>query len=530
VRYPVEDFTAEEKALLAPHFTNLDRPVFALVNLPETVKGALFARYSRYSGTVRRLFLEEFAADAPSGGRPFDEEEGTRAAQLYERVFVGYGDDSIAQVGGAHVACEWVSNVLTKLLQRGRLAAYLEQSTRYIPYDQPLPDGSHRFYRDERLGPEFAAAMDELFAIYSRSLVEVERWAAERWPRGEEEPEGAWRRSIRAKALDLLRGLLPAATLSHVGIYASGQAYEQLIMRLMASPLPEAREYGGMILAELQRVMPSFVSRVDRPDRGGEWISYLERRREQTESWVARLGLDRRGGDAAPSVELIHVDGSEEDLLASCLFEAATAPETEILARIDVLDRAERAELLAALVGDRANRRHRPGRGFEALRYRFEIVADYGAFRDLQRHRMLTCQWQRLGPDLGAGIPDELHEAGVGEEFERGLDVSRTEYERLAAGGLPEAAPYALSLAYRVRFTLDLNAREAMHLIELRSGREGHPTYRAVAQAMHDRIAAVHPGVAAAMSHVDTSAEPRLERILSEIRTHRKKLASGRPE
>jgi thymidylate synthase ThyX len=531
VRYPVEDFTAEERALLAPHFTNLDQPVFALVNLPETVKGALFARYSRYSGTVRRLYLEEFAADAADAGRPFDEEEGERAARLYERVFLGYGDDSIAQVGGAHVACEWVSNILTKLLQRGRLAAYLEQSTRYIPYDQPLPEGGYRFYRDERLGPEFAAAMDEVFAIYSRSLGEVEEWAAERWPRGDGEPEGAWQRSIRAKALDLLRGLLPAATLSHVGIYASGQAYEQLIMRLLASPLPEAREYGGMILAELKQVMPSFVSRVDRPDRGGEWIAYLERRRERTERWVARLGLDRRaGGAGAPAVELVHVDGSEEDLLAACLFESASAPETEILARIDVLDRDERAELLGALVGERANRRHRPGRGFEALRYRFEIVSDYGAFRDLQRHRMLTCQWQRLTPDLGAGVPEEVREAGAGGEFERALEISRGEYERLLAAGLAEEAPYALSLAYRIRYTLDLNAREAMHLIELRSGREGHPTYRAVAQAMHERVAAVHPGVAAAMSHVDTSVEPRLERIMSEIRTHRKRVATGQSE
>jgi thymidylate synthase ThyX len=531
VRYPVEDFTAEERALLAPHFTNLDRPVFALVNLPETVKGALFARYSRYSGTVRRLYLEEFAADAPAGGRPFDDEEGARAAGLYERVFAGYGDDSIAQLGGTHVACEWVSNILTKVLQRGRLAAYLEQSIRYIPYDKPMPGGGYRFHRDEGLGPRFGEAMDEIFAIYSRTLAEVEEWAATRWPRGDDEPEGPWRRSIRAKALDLLRGLLPAATLSHVGIYATGQAYEQLIMRLLASPLPEAREYGGMILAELRQVMPSFVSRVDRPERGGEWISYLERRREQTESWVARLGLDRRGdGDDAPSVELLHVDGSEEDLLASSLFEVASAPEIEILARIDVLDREERTELLAALVGNRANRRYRPGRGFEALRYRFEIVSDYGAFRDLQRHRMLTCQWQRLSPDLGAGIPEEVREAGVGEQFERALEVSRREYERLVEAGLAEQAPYALSLAYRIRYTLDLNAREAMHLIELRSGREGHPTYRAVAQAMHERIAAVHPAVAAAMSHVDTSAEPRLERIMSEIRTHRKRVGAGQSE
>ena len=528
VRYPVEHFDAAERALLAPHFTNLDRPVFALVNLPETVKGALFARYSRYSGTVRRLYLEEFAGDASEGGRPFDAEEGARAAGLYERVFVGYGDDSIAQVGGAHVACEWVSNILTKQLQRGRLAAYLEQSTRYIPYDKPLPEGGYRFYRDEELGPGFATAMDEIFAIYSRSLTAVEAWAAERWPRGEAEPEGAWQRSIRAKALDLLRGLLPAATLSHVGIYASGQAYEQLILRLLASPLPEARGYGGMILRELQQVMPSFVSRVERPDRGGEWVTYLERRREQTERWVSRLGLDRRAetGDV-PSVELVHVDGNEEDLLASCLFESSSAPATEILARIDVLDRGERAELLAAMVGERANRRHRPGRGFEALRYRFEIVSDYGAFRDLQRHRMLTCQWQRLGPDLGAGVPDEVSEAGAGGEFERALEISRAEYERLRDAGLAEQAPYALSLAYRIRYVLDLNAREAMHLIELRSGREGHPTYRAVAQAMHERIAAIHPGVAAAMNHVDTSAEPRLERIMSEIRTHRKQVRAA---
>jgi len=531
VRYPVEEFSEEERALLAPHFTNLERPVFALVNLPETVKGALFARYSRYSGTVRRLYLEEFAGDVAAGARPFDGAEGERAAGLYERVFVGYGDDSIAQVGGAHVACEWVSNVLTKVLQRGRLAAYLEQSTRYIPYDQPLPEsagGGYRYYRDAELGPEFGAAMDEVFAIYSHSLRQVETWAAERWPRGEGEPEGPWQRSIRAKALDLVRGLLPAATLSHVGIYASGQAYEQLLLRLMASPLPEAREYGGMILAELKQTMPSFVSRVERPERGGEWISYLEARRERAERWVARLGLDRRdAAEATPSVELVRVDGSEDDLLAACLLESASVPETEILARLDLLDRTERAELLAATVGERGNRRHRPGRGFEALRYRFEIVSDYGAFRDLQRHRMLTCQWQRLGPDLGAGVPEEVREAGAGGEFERALEVSRGEYERLAGAGLREQAPYALSLAYRIRYTLDLNAREAMHLVELRSGREGHPAYRAVAQAMHERIAAVHPGVAAAMSFVDTSREPRLERILSEIRTHRKQAAAA---
>jgi thymidylate synthase ThyX len=528
VRYPVEEFTEEEQKLLSPHFTNLDRPVFALVNLPETIKGALFARYSRYSGTVRRLYLEEFAADVPKGGRPFEGEEGERAAGLYERVFMGYGDDSIAQVGGAHIACEWVSNILTKVLQRGRLAAYLEQSTRYIPYDTPLPDsagGGHRFYRDDELGPEYAVAMEELFAIYSRSLVQVREWAAERWPRGDE-PEAAWERSIKAKALDLLRGLLPASTLSHVGIFASGQAYEQLLLRMMSSPLPEARVFATMILEELKKVMPSFVARVERSDRGGEWISYLEGRREATERWVTRLGLDRHDGMDAPSVELIDYDGSEDELIAASLFESAGVSERGVLDRVRTLPPDEQAEIIANLVGERPNRRHRPGRGWEAVRYRFEIVSDYGGFRDLQRHRMLTCQWQRLSPDLGAGVPDEVREAGAADEYERALEISRVEHDRLTAAGLSEAGPYALCLGYRIRYLLDLNAREAMHLIELRSGREGHPTYRAVAQAMHERIAAVHPAIAAAMTHVDASTEPRLERIMSEIRTHRKHVAA----
>src|SRR5687768_5105560 len=205
--YPVESFTEEERALLVPHFTNLDRPVFALVNLPETVKGAMFARYSRYQGTLRRLYLDEFAQRGASR-EPFDGEEGERARRLYERIFLGYGDDSVAQLGGAHIACEWVSNVMTKLLQRGRLAAYLEQSTRYIPYDTPIDDGlGYRYWRHPELGPEYEASMDFLFGAYSESLPRVEAWAAERFPRPADEPEAAHQRALRAKALDLLRGL-----------------------------------------------------------------------------------------------------------------------------------------------------------------------------------------------------------------------------------------------------------------------------------------------------------------------------------
>jgi thymidylate synthase ThyX len=525
--YPVEEFTESERAALAPHFTNLDRPVFALVNLPETVKGAMFARYSRYQGTLRRLYLEEFAGShAPAS--PFDGEEGERARRLYERIFLGYGDDSVAQLGGAHIACEWVSNVMTKLLQRGRLAAYLEQSTRYIPYDAPIASGrGYRYWRHADLGPDYERAMDFLFDAYARALPRVESWAAERFPRPDDEPEAAHRRAIRAKALDLLRGLLPAASLSHMGMFATGQAYEQLLLRLCASPLPEARDYADMILSELKAVMPSFVMRVERPERGGEWISYLRERGAAAERWAGRLGLDRAQADerTGPAVRLLSVDGDEDGLLAALLFEAAACSEDEARRAVRSLPPDERAAMLAELVGERANRRHRPGRGFEALRYRFEVVSDYGAFRDIQRHRMLTIQWQTLGPELGAGVPEELEQAGAADEYREGLERSRAEYERIVSAGRPELAPYALCLGYRIRYVLDMNAREAMHLIELRSGREGHPAYRAVAHALHAEIAAVHPAVAAAMTFVDRDTEPRLERILSEIRAHAKQAA-----
>jgi thymidylate synthase ThyX len=523
VQYPVESFNEAERERLAPHFTNLDRPVFALVNLPETVKGALFARYSRYQGTLRRLFLDEFADDVAAPGRR-EAVEGERAARLYERIFLGYGDDSVAQLGGAHLACEWVSNVLTKVLQRPRLGAYLEQSTRYIAYDAPLPDppGSFRYYRDPELGPSYCTAMDELFGIYSRSLPRVAEWAQREFPIAPGEAPVAHGRAIRAKALDLLRGLLPASSLSHMGIFATGQTYEQLILHLFAHPLPEAREYGRMILDEIKSVMPSFVARVERPDRGGEWTRYLEARADAGERWARRLGLRDAGAgaDARPSVTLERVDGDEDDLLTGLLFESSTASEEAIRETVAALDPEERAELLADLVGERSNRRHRPGRGFEVLRYRFEIVSDYGAFRDLQRHRMLTPQWQTLTPDLGAGVPEQVELAGCGDEYRRALAISQREYERLVDAGLATAAPYALCLGYRIRYVLDLNAREAMQLIELRSGREGHPSYRAVAHEMHAQIAAVHPAVAATMIHVDRETEPRLERILSELRTH----------
>jgi thymidylate synthase ThyX len=518
MHYPKETFTEKERAKLANHFTNLEGPVFALINLPETVKGALFARYSRYQGTLRRLFLDEFADGLPDIGELPKLSEGRRASELYERVFIGFGDDSVAQLGGAHLACEWTSNVMTKILQRPRLASYLEQSTRYIPYDKPMLGGGYRYYRHPALGMEYEATMDGLFETYSDLLPRTLSWLDSK-VKSSSEPAAQRERMLKAKALDLLRGLLPAASLSHMGIMATGQAYESLILHLLAHPLPEARRYGSMILHELEAVIPSFVARIDRPDRGGEWISFLRLRQQQAEEGARRFGLDTNEDETEPAVDLLSSEGDEADLLVSLLFEASRVSEREIRRAVEGLSNEERGALIAALVGPRSNRRHRPGRGFERLRYRFEIVSDYAAFRDLQRHRLLTAQWQGLTPYLGAHVPAELEDAGLAGPFERAVESSRLEFERLSRESLAWAAPYALCLAFRTRYVLDMTAREALHVIELRSGKQGHSSYRSVAQAMHEQIRQVHPSVAEAMSFVDHSAVESVRRSVSRMRS-----------
>ncbi len=521
-----ESLTGGERTLLAPFVSDLDGPVFALMNLPQSTMGAMFARYSRYPGTLRRLMLDEFAeelAAAPSAGAT----GGARARALYERILGEYGDDSVAQLGGAHIACEWSSNVLTKILQRPRLGAYLEQSTRYIAYDQPMPAGGYRYYRSAELGPRYEAAMDSLFETYGALQAPLAAWIAERFPRADGESATAHERAVRAKALDLLRGLLPAATLSHVGIYASAQTIERLILHLRAHPLPEARDRGELILRAMQAAAPSFVTRVERPDRGGEWVRFLERRAGAQAAVAERLGLGGEPTGEPAGVRLLRVEGSEELLLASLLYEGAAFGEQEITERLAGLSGEQRSGLIAELAGHRQNRRHLPGRGFEALRYRFEIVSDYGAFRDLQRHRMLTAQWQTLGPHLGAEMPEELRAAGFADHFEAALERSRAAWQQLHEDGRELHAPYALCLAFRVRYILDLNAREAIHLIELRSGREGHAAYRRVAHRMHELIGQVHPAVAAAMSHVQDDSRPQLERILAEARLERLRSGAG---
>jgi thymidylate synthase ThyX len=490
--------------------TNLDRPVFALRNLPETTKGALFARYSRSGKTLRRLFLDEFATEVEAGEHPATAEVGqARATALYQRVFDDYGDDSVAQLGGAHVACEQASNLLTKLLEWGRLAAYLEQSTRYVSYAD-RPGGRWRYHLDpdvdaSDIGAEYRRVMDGLFVTYAELLPALTDHLARVVPHEPGSSEAAWRRAVKARALDGLRGLLPAATTSNLGIFATGQAYEALLLRLRASALPEARSYADLLLEELRQVIPAFLHRVDREDRGVAWSRYLAETAAETAKVVeAVLGDLPPSSQPGPSVRLAEFDPAGEDkVLTAIAYPHTGAGEAEVAARVARLGAEERARLLAAYVGERRNRRHRPGRAFERAVYTFDVVADYGAFRDLQRHRMCTIVWQPLTPALGYDLPGDVAEAGLTERFEAAMAASAGLHAALVPR-FPAQAPYAVGLAHRIRFAMTMNARELMHLAELRSTPQGHPAYRWVAQEMHRLVAAEagHRAIADTMSFV----------------------------
>jgi thymidylate synthase ThyX len=500
------------------------------------VKGALFARYSRSAKSLRRLFLDEFVGELDiSGDATVDATVGlARAEELYDKVFMEYGDDSVAQLGGVHLACEQASNLLTKVLEWGRLMAYLEQSTRYISYDMRT-EGRYRYYRDPEilatpLGLRYIGDIDRLFDTYAELVPVLQQWFSQRYPKDPADSDFVYRQSIKAKALDAARGILPAAAQSNVGIYGTGQAYEQLLLRMRAHPLPESRAYADMMLSELRKVIPSFLTRVDRADRGGAWSAYLETNRKAMEHVASQL-LEGDGGEDAPAerplVTLVDFDPEGEDkVVAAMLYPYSHQPEDVLLRRVQAMSAADKVSVVRAYAGERTNRRHKPGRALERTTYRFDVLSDYGAFRDLQRHRMMTIEWQSLSPRHGYTLPEAVVEAGVGDRFEEAMARSAALHDLIEPAHGSAQAGYAVSLAYKIRYVMELNARAAMHLIELRSGPQGHPEYRRVAQDMHRLIRdqAGHHAVAELMAFVDYGTYD-LERLDAERRAEAKRAA-----
>ena len=532
-----EHFSFEERSVLGRFFTNIDGPVFAITNLPEVVKGALFARYSRSPKSLRRLFLDEFYNEPDIGIGAIttntDGDSGVklqRAEDLYERVFSEYGDDSVAQLGGAHLAVEQASNLLTKVLEWGRLGAYLEQSTRYIFYDQKLGD-RYRYMIPSEISEshhlqEYEELMNWLFRTYSELVNKLVPYYESLYPRQDKDSAFIWRSTIRAKSCDDLRGLLPASTQSNVGIFSNGQSYEMMLIRMRAHPLSEVRFYADLMLTELRKVIPAFMKRVDVADRGDAWSRYMADTAQRMNDLAMTLSVPP---DSRNEVTLVEWDQDAElKTAAAALYPYTDMPDDQILTMVRDLSETDRARLIRTYVGERANRRHKPGRAMERTGYRFDILCDYGIFRDLQRHRMLTMDWQLLGPNHGYITPDAIVDIEAETAWNEAMERTASLHNSLANDLGHDVAQYVVPFAYRIRFFFQLNVRSAFHLLELRTGQGGHPDYRRICQEMHRQIRdlAGHHLLADAMSYVDHS-DYDLARLEGERRAAAKRAALG---
>ena len=512
------EFTPDEASLLSRYFTNLDRPVFALRNLPEVVKGALFSRYSRTEKSLRRVLLDEFVNEPDSGferlaGKPPTDDDMIavrRAEEFYERVLVGYGDDSVAELAGAHVAVEQASTLAAKALEDSRIGiSPLEKSTRYVRFDRRGGDGRYLYYRGPELAhPDFEPAADALFETYSGLVEPATNAVRERYPQEDGETERAWKSATRAKALDLLRGLLPAGSLTNLGLFGNGRAFEYLVTKMAAHELPECRRLAVALHGELSLVIPSFVRRALDDRYGRPAVERMRRVREKVKGLAPALALSAEQ-EGEPAVRLLDFDpDAERKVVAAALYPHSNAPLDE--------QRGDVQAVLDALLGDRTNRRQRPARALEHAVYTFEITANFAAYRDLHRHRMLTQDRQPLSTDLGFDSPAYLAELGMRDAFDRAVDAAAKTHSRLERDLGRALAQYLVPLAYRVRWYVRANLREVYHLCELRTTPQGHPDYRAIAQQMYLRVQEVHPRLASYAKFVDLGPGDELERRRSE--------------
>jgi thymidylate synthase ThyX len=545
-----ETFSAEERELLAPYVTNTDASVFALTNLPEVIKGALFSRYSRSTLGLRRLLLKEFIqapeADfagiagpvAAQGAAQDGNKGGTlavgRAQDFYDRILDGYGDDSIGELGGAHLAIENVSMIATKVIEDARIGGSpLEKSTRYVSFGQKV-NGEYLFYKEPRLmasrhGQVYVDTCRMLFETYQALMEPVGAYIAQIAPKGAKTDEKAWRHSVRARTFDVLRGLLPASTVTNMGVFGNGRFFESLMVKLQLSKLAELREIGGAAFRELNQVIPSFVRRANpgHPHFSG----FRDHARAQEKAVLERataLPLPAAESSKGPWVRLVDFDPEGEAKIIAALFYPQGPWGLSALREwAGGIPEAERGDLFEAIAEARANRRHRPPRAFELAFFTFDLVGDFGMYRDLHRHRMLTQQRQPLTTRLGYVAPEEVEESGVAPRYREAMEQAAQAFEAIVKDH-PAEAQYVVPMQYHIRWNVNVNLRALIWMLELRSQPQGHPAYRRMAQDMFRAVREIQPRLAPLFKFVDMQgskggARDLLGRLDAEKRKEQKK-------
>ena len=540
-----EVFTPEEKVILSSYVTNTDRSIFTLTNLPEVIKGALFSRYSRSTLGLRTLLLRDFIqkkeskfAEIQAGAKNPDTAQNAKLAiesaqNFYDRILDGYGDDSIGELGGAHLALENISILATKTVQDSRIGGSpLEKSTRYVSFADKikLTSGKEefRFYQEPTLLNSvhrdlYLETCRNLFETYIRFTEPIRKHVRKQLPRDPEISQAAYERSLQARAYDIIRGLLPSATLTNMGVFGNGRFFETLITKLRAEPIKELNEIGQFSYEELTKVIPSFVRRADAEHRYFQDFRNFGQAQQELVRNFAETHLGQLKANTTESVRLIDFDPeAETKLLAALLYSHSGLPLQQIRESVSAMPDTEKIKLIEQTIDLRDHRRHKPERGLEMVFYTFDILGDYGMYRDLQRHRMLTQERQPLTTRYGYDTPDEIEDAGLGVEYHETMSRSADAFETIAKD-FPHEAQYVVPMSYNIRWYVNINLRALIWLTEIRSTPQGHTGYRRIAQEMFRKVEAAQPLLAKYMKFVDLN-EYSLGRLGAEQRQEDKQV------
>jgi len=536
----VYDFSDREKSILDQHFSNTDKYVFAITTPRQVDRGALMSRYSRSDKTMRKIFLDEFVTN-PNRGKEF-----------YSKILSEYGDDSVAELGEAQIAVEWISNIAAKKIEDQRIGlSYLEKSSRYIPFDHKVSN-MYKYYRDDRIikskyADQYIESCDHAFDVYSKSINLMQKFISEIEPidgfvyydsisksekpfhkltdrQDIESGKKVYNSTIRSKTLDILRNLLPAATLTNLGITGNGRAFEYLLTRLYCSELNELKDLAHLMNSELNCVIPSFIKRVN--EKHGKSLQSFMINTNKEISKLTDKYLRNIQPDFSPvGVRLIDYTDSKDaevKIVSAILYENAHGQSLhDIIKLVESFPQERRNEIILAYTKFRENRRHRPGRAFEMVEYLFEMFTNFGMFRDLHRHRILTIERQLLSTKHGYDIPNEIIDSGIDKDFRDCMYLSDNLYQNIAKT-MPIEAQYAVNFAYRYPYFIKINLRELYHMIELRTSAQGHPDYRYICQQIYKKINDIHPILTKGMKFVNLN-EYKLGRFDTEKRKEMKR-------
>jgi thymidylate synthase ThyX len=535
-----DDFTDEEKSILKSHFSNSDRAVFAITTPRQVDRGALMSRYSRTDKTMRRIFLNEFANNP------------MRGEEFYQKILLEYGDDSVAELGEAQIAIEWISNIAAKKIEDHRIGlSYLEKSSRYVAFDRKV-NGQYKYHREKKImaspyADQYIQACDYTFDTYSKNIQPMQKFIKELKPiehfhffdsiskqevsygnlKSSTDIESARRiyeATIRAKSLDVLRAILPASTLTNLGITGNGRAFEYLLSTMFASDLTEIKLLADQLYTELNKIIPAFIKRAN--DKYGQSLQKYITDTKKAISIIAQQYLTGIEIDSSPqNVKLLNYEDNldaEVNVASAILYDSTVGHSLEkIIHHIRSAPEYERHKVIQTFTKFRNNRRQRPGRAFEMTEYTFEMFTNFGMFRDLHRHRILTMERQLLSTKHGYDIPPEIYGLDILKDFKDCMYKSHEVYEMIDKK-MPEEAQYVVNFAYKYPYFMKINLREACHMIELRTIPQGHHDYRTVCQEIFRQIKKVHPILASGIKFVDLNTY-ELERFGAEKNMDKKK-------